>query len=102
MSYTFNCLDVWAYHYAMIYFNLYMNLLPLDVVHSLFLAAGDDVVEYKHGERSAHALNSVGFRNLTFRTYNGYLIGSNCVNNNTDSHTLTQHTQNNSCILEFN
>ncbi|XVE63520.1 hypothetical protein DITRI_Ditri07aG0026700 [Diplodiscus trichospermus] len=41
--------------------------LPILVCHGL----GDDVVAYKHGERSAHVLNSVGFRNLTFKTYNG-------------------------------
>ncbi|KAF8400690.1 hypothetical protein HHK36_013990 [Tetracentron sinense] len=32
---------------------------------------GDDVVPYKHGEKSAQTLSSTGFRNLTFRTYNG-------------------------------
>ncbi|KAL5559304.1 hypothetical protein UlMin_035515 [Ulmus minor] len=32
---------------------------------------GDDVVAYNHGERSARVLSSAGFRNLTFRTYNG-------------------------------
>ncbi|XP_022749518.1 acyl-protein thioesterase 2-like [Durio zibethinus] len=41
--------------------------LPILMCHGL----ADDVVAYKHGERSAHALNSVGFRNLTFQTYNG-------------------------------
>ncbi|EHA8587451.1 Acyl-protein thioesterase 1 [Cocos nucifera] len=34
-------------------------------------ADGDDVVPYKHGERSAEVLRSSGFRNLTFKTYNG-------------------------------
>ncbi|XVF47895.1 hypothetical protein PTKIN_Ptkin03bG0146800 [Pterospermum kingtungense] len=51
--------------------------LPILLCHGL----GDDVVAYQHGERSAQALNSVGFRNLTFRTYNGYLIGSTFINN---------------------
>ncbi|KAM7490262.1 hypothetical protein LguiA_033183 [Lonicera macranthoides] len=41
--------------------------LPILLCHGL----GDDVVPYKHGERSAQALSSAGFRNLTFRSYNG-------------------------------
>ncbi|KAJ4707927.1 acyl-protein thioesterase 2-like [Melia azedarach] len=41
--------------------------LPILLCHG----SGDDVIAYKHGERSAQVLNSVGFRNLTFRTYNG-------------------------------
>ncbi|XP_017702449.1 acyl-protein thioesterase 2-like isoform X1 [Phoenix dactylifera] len=41
--------------------------LPLLVCHG----RGDDVVLYKHGERSAEVLRSSGFRNLTFKTYNG-------------------------------
>ncbi|KAE8726260.1 Tesmin/TSO1-like CXC domain-containing protein, putative isoform 1 [Hibiscus syriacus] len=40
--------------------------LPVLLCHGL----GDDVVAYTHGERSAQVLNSVGFRDLTFRTYN--------------------------------
>ncbi|PIA65526.1 hypothetical protein AQUCO_00100789v1 [Aquilegia coerulea] len=32
---------------------------------------GDDVVQYQHGEKSAQVLSATGFRNLTFRTYNG-------------------------------
>ena len=40
---------------------------------SNFLVAGDDVVAHKHGEKSAQALSSAGFRNLTFRSYNGYI-----------------------------
>jgi len=31
------------------------------------------VVAHKHGEKSAQALSSAGFRNLTFRSYNGYI-----------------------------
>ncbi|PPR84612.1 hypothetical protein GOBAR_AA36097 [Gossypium barbadense] len=31
----------------------------------------DDVVPYKHGEISAHSLNVAGFRNLTFKNYEG-------------------------------
>lgn len=34
---------------------------------------GDDIVAFKHGEKSAHTLSSAGFRNLTFKTYNGYV-----------------------------
>ncbi|KAH9760769.1 Abhydrolase 2 domain-containing protein [Citrus sinensis] len=41
--------------------------LPILLCHG----SGDDVVAYKHGERSAQTLNSVGFRDLTFRCYNG-------------------------------
>lgn len=39
-----------------------------------FFIAGDDVVAYGHGEKSAQVLSSAGFRNLMFRTYNGYVI----------------------------
>ncbi|CAL9771128.1 unnamed protein product [Musa acuminata subsp. burmannicoides] len=31
----------------------------------------DDVVLYKHGEKSSQVLKSVGFENVTFKTYNG-------------------------------
>lgn len=31
----------------------------------------DDVVAYKHGEKSARTLSSAGFRDIMFRTYNG-------------------------------
>ncbi|KAF8393255.1 hypothetical protein HHK36_021496 [Tetracentron sinense] len=41
--------------------------LPILLCHG----KGDDVVQYKHGERSAQVLSSTGFQNLTFRTYNG-------------------------------
>ncbi|XP_038695227.1 acyl-protein thioesterase 2-like isoform X2 [Tripterygium wilfordii] len=41
--------------------------LPILVCHGL----ADDVIAYKHGQKSAEALTSAGFRNLTFRTYNG-------------------------------
>uniref|UniRef100_A0A2P2IM00 JHL25H03.13 protein n=2 Tax=Rhizophora mucronata TaxID=61149 RepID=A0A2P2IM00_RHIMU len=39
----------------------------------IFLCHGtcDDVVSYSHGERSAHFLTSAGFRQLTFKTYDG-------------------------------
>lgn len=48
--------------------------LRKEILYSLSLVPGDDVVAYKHGEKSAQNLSSAGFRNLTFRTYNGYLI----------------------------
>jgi len=32
------------------------------------------VVAYEHGENSARTLNSAGFQNLMFRSYNGYSI----------------------------
>ncbi|KAF8376654.1 hypothetical protein HHK36_031676 [Tetracentron sinense] len=41
--------------------------LPILLCHG----KGDDVVVYKHGEKSAQALSSTGFRNLTFKTYDG-------------------------------
>ncbi|WCJ30247.1 alpha/beta-Hydrolases superfamily protein [Euphorbia peplus] len=41
--------------------------LPILLCHGL----GDDVVAYKHGEKSAQALHSAGFRNIAFRTFNG-------------------------------
>ncbi|KAG9459695.1 hypothetical protein H6P81_004203 [Aristolochia fimbriata] len=41
--------------------------LPVLLCHG----KGDDVVLYKHGERSAEVLNSNGFRNFTFKVYNG-------------------------------
>ncbi|KAL5975271.1 hypothetical protein ACLOJK_031950 [Asimina triloba] len=41
--------------------------LPLLLSHG----KADDVVLYKQGQKSAEALASTGFRNLTFETYNG-------------------------------
>ncbi|CAK9154343.1 unnamed protein product [Ilex paraguariensis] len=41
--------------------------LPILLCHGL----ADDVVAYKHGEKSAKALSSAGFGNLRFRTYDG-------------------------------
>ncbi|EEF46997.1 acyl-protein thioesterase 2 [Ricinus communis] len=41
--------------------------LPILLCHGL----GDDVVAYKLGEKSAQTLSSAGFRNLTFKPYNG-------------------------------
>ncbi|XP_073122778.1 uncharacterized protein [Henckelia pumila] len=41
--------------------------LPILLCHG----TGDDVVAYKHGEKSASTLNSAGFQNLTFRKYEG-------------------------------
>ncbi|KAL5976969.1 hypothetical protein ACLOJK_021307 [Asimina triloba] len=43
--------------------------LPLLLCHG----KGDDVVLYKHGEKSANALQSTGFKNLTFKAYSGYV-----------------------------
>ncbi|XP_052210872.1 uncharacterized protein LOC127813770 isoform X2 [Diospyros lotus] len=39
--------------------------LPILLCHGL----DDEVVSYDHGEKSARALSSAGFQNLTFRTY---------------------------------
>ncbi|KAA3486076.1 acyl-protein thioesterase 2-like [Gossypium australe] len=33
--------------------------------------AGDDVVPYKFGEKSSRALTSNGFKDMTFKSYNG-------------------------------
>ncbi|KAK6124935.1 hypothetical protein DH2020_041346 [Rehmannia glutinosa] len=41
--------------------------LPILLSHGLC----DEVVPHKHGERSYHALNLAGFRNLSFKTYEG-------------------------------
>ncbi|KAL0393969.1 UNVERIFIED_CONTAM: Acyl-protein thioesterase 1 [Sesamum latifolium] len=41
--------------------------LPILLCHG----SGDDVVAYKHGEKSARVLSSAGFQNLTFRSYDG-------------------------------
>ncbi|XP_031473457.1 uncharacterized protein LOC116245959 isoform X1 [Nymphaea colorata] len=41
--------------------------LPLLLLHG----KGDDVVRYKFGEKSAEVLTSSGFRNMTFKSYNG-------------------------------
>lgn len=42
-----------------------------------FLVSADDVVEHKHGEKSAEILRSSGFQNITFCTYNGYSLMTN-------------------------
>lgn len=39
----------------------------------------DDVVPYKHGEKSAEVLRSAGYRNLSFRSYNGYVYMYVCM-----------------------
>ncbi|XP_048330923.1 uncharacterized protein LOC107421239 [Ziziphus jujuba] len=59
--------------------------IPILQCHGL----ADDVVAYKHGEKSAQALSSAGFRNLTFRTYDG--LGHYTVPEETDEvcHWLT-------------
>ncbi|XXG55979.1 hypothetical protein AAC387_Pa03g3520 [Persea americana] len=41
--------------------------LPLLLCHG----KGDDVVLYKHGQKSAEVLTSTGFQNLAFKTYSG-------------------------------
>lgn len=39
----------------------------------LLSVPGDEVVPYKHGEKSIQVLSSAGFRCLTFKSYDGYL-----------------------------
>ncbi|XP_042381086.1 acyl-protein thioesterase 2-like isoform X1 [Zingiber officinale] len=41
--------------------------LPILLCHG----KGDDVVQFKHGEKSAQVLKSTGFENATFKAYNG-------------------------------
>ncbi|XP_042431163.1 acyl-protein thioesterase 1 homolog 1-like [Zingiber officinale] len=41
--------------------------LPIFLCHG----KGDDVVQFKHGEKSAQVLKSTGFENATFKAYNG-------------------------------
>ncbi|KAJ6394443.1 hypothetical protein OIU77_023620 [Salix suchowensis] len=41
--------------------------LPLFLCHG----TSDDVVPYSYGEKSAHCLNTAGFRHLTFKSYEG-------------------------------
>jgi hypothetical protein len=43
------------------------------VIYVLFsFYAADDVVLYKHGERSADALKANGFSNVLFKSYNRF------------------------------
>ena len=58
-----------------------VRLVPFQITSKLFidthcaefiLLTGDEVVPHKHGEKSYHALNLAGFRNLSFKTYEGY------------------------------
>ncbi|GMH10831.1 hypothetical protein Nepgr_012672 [Nepenthes gracilis] len=44
-------------------------LNPVFDINSMFSA--DEIVAYEHGEKSAQTLASIGFQNLTFRTYDG-------------------------------
>lgn len=40
----------------------------------VLVVVGDDVVSYKFGEKSSRALSSNGFKDVTFRSYSGYVI----------------------------
>lgn len=51
-------------------------MIDVELLPSFFLLAGDDVVIFKHGEKSAEVLTSTGFKNLAFKTYSGYPIQS--------------------------
>lgn len=42
--------------------------------YQVWCAAGDDVVPYKFGEQSSRALSSTGFQEVTFKSYNGYVV----------------------------
>ncbi|KAF9685260.1 hypothetical protein SADUNF_Sadunf03G0036200 [Salix dunnii] len=45
--------------------------LPIFLCHGTSTHSCDDVVSYNYGEKSAHCLNTAGFRNLTFKSYEG-------------------------------
>lgn len=47
--------------------------LYLHPLTSFLSVSGDEVVPYKHGEKSTQILSSSGFRSLTFKAYDGYL-----------------------------
>lgn len=38
----------------------------------MFILSADDVVPFKFGEKSAACLGSAGFKDVTFKAYNGY------------------------------
>ena len=66
-------------HYAALSFKQFMfsfHCLLDFIVSVLFcfdlFASADDVVAYELGEKSVEALTSLGFQNLTFRSYEGY------------------------------
>jgi hypothetical protein len=41
----------------------------------IWFVSGDDVVPYKFGDKSSRALSSSGFQDVTFKSYNGYVVG---------------------------
>ena len=55
------------------YFYLYEKIFLFSSPNwsSYNLIAGDDVVPYKYGEKSAHSLSIAGFWNLTLKKHEG-------------------------------
>lgn len=53
-----------------------MHLKWFDVSINLYSNhfAGDDVVPFKYGEKSAQSLSSAGFRYITFKSYDAWVI----------------------------
>ena len=64
-----------------------------------FFVAGDDVVAHKHGEKSAQTLSAAGFRNLMFRTYNGYVNLPSYFLFNNFSFVMVHESYNRQCSL---
>lgn len=48
-----------------------------------FFVSADEVVAYEHGEKAVQALTSIGFQNITFRSYEGYTLSKHLLNNGT-------------------
>lgn len=44
------------------------------MLYQIWFDAGDDVVPYKFGEKSSQALSATGFQDVTFKSYNGYVV----------------------------
>ena len=47
-----------------------LNLCVMSSLNYGLCVSVDDVVEYKHGEKSAQTLHSAGFQNIVFHNYN--------------------------------
>lgn len=46
--------------------------VSMQIKISICCVAGDGVVPHVYGVKSSHVLNSTGFRDVTFKSYNGY------------------------------
>ncbi|XP_057520647.1 uncharacterized protein LOC130800922 isoform X2 [Amaranthus tricolor] len=67
--------------------------VPILLCHGL----ADEVVAYGHGEKAVEALTSIGFQNITFRSYEGYTIliltSKHMLNNGIYMNIYNIHTQ---------